>query len=144
MSVLEYNEHEGPVLNLENVKFDKLTCFLRNHGKSISKVWAYGDEIEVDEWLDGYYDSVLDSEEELNDAGFCSIADLIAGIMTEETGIRFTPSDEMCYEDEDYCSLSSRVTLINTSPWKFRKIEKDLTPESLMKIMKKYADELEK
>lgn len=127
----------------KRIELSKAIEFIYNHKDAIKEHYSSF----APEFVANVFNNKLNesnAEEILPETGngcdwdvFCMACDVIANIMKTETNIGF--QYEMGQED---CYSEPCIILPETLPWYMNETEKNLTYESIIKIIKKYLDEL--
>lgn len=138
-----------------------LLRFIANHRDTVKKIWGDDgdavvetiDKIDIESIdaikdsgileLEELYDEYADLWDALNAIADDDIAvtegyDIIASIITTETGVVF--DYERAQSDE--CIGDPAILLEERLPWEYNDVEKALTEDSLIDILKVYAAEL--
>lgn len=135
---MSYGAMYGYGLNteqLEAIDQETLALFIKNHFSEFNKTWEESEdkplkEAAIEEIIDffEYYES---------ENGYCgrvAMLEIIADVMTKETGIRF-----------EFFSFEEEMVLVlpETMPWILNEKEKTLSgPDELQEIFKPYLCEL--
>ena len=120
---------EGLGFDTTNVSIDKLKGFFKKHEEALHKIKLYNDlmeEIKRD-------DIMIDKVREFTDN--FTIGEIIAWVMTVETGIQFCSPG--LSDDSEEAVLFTRCF-----PWEYNDREKTLTEDTVKEIMKPYSNEL--
>lgn len=115
----------------ENTETEKAKEFFKRHIATVEKL-GEEDALEIINSEDGDIEEIeVDAE-----FGYCwkGFLNLIANVMTKETGIRFS-----CYSGDNG---SIAIMLLESLPWYWNEVEINLTKDILTDILKKYAEEL--
>lgn len=133
----------GYGFEVDEVTTQSIMDFMKNHQLTLS----YPREIEMfvalrdkDEGILSYDDPNEFFEDwaySCNVSGQEGLGAVISNIISRETGIRIE-----FQKGQDDCGSVSTVLLLETSPWNYNEKEKNLTLDSLMKLLFPYAKEL--
>lgn len=141
----------------EKIYGQHLLRFIANHRDTVKKIWGDDGDTVVDaidkidiesidiieleelEECDEYADlwnalNTITDDDIFNTCGY----DIIASIMTAETGVIF--DYERAQSDE--CIGDPAILLEERLPWEYNDVERALTEDSLIDILKVYAIEL--
>lgn len=127
---------EGEGFRVDGCTMEKYISFIKKHKSSLpdkckDDLWEVCDKSLLENWdEDEFFSEIREGHTD-----FCSIAEPISLIMSQETGIRFgAPS--MTEDGEE------AVIFYHSYPWYYNDKEKRLTKRALVSMLKKYAKEL--
>ena len=91
--------------------------------------------VNIDDYEDDLWELWVDYN--LDQYGYENEGEIVAGVMTRETDIRFI----YCPADAD-CDTETSIVFESTYPWYMNETERNLTQRNLDEICKRYMDEL--